>query len=340
MFDPARFGIDFMDNFLSGEVGLMDLGRHKPLAPSHKHINLKESLVPKEDDMDLNKGEQKVKFAHVELMRHDASRSDEPKAGLFRGLKVRADGPGKNSKLAKFVTIGSLETPTDISSFNLETFNVMSLTLKYDDTKELIVFKADAFDQKQALEVLGGLMEELRANDMMVENDPELVDVSKYVEIPPEISGKKTSTLPATTTPRSTTYNNIYGRGGCGFDNSDWKKRQEERQKQEELEKKMRWTPTQIKREGDLPDLKNLKLMRKKVLQIAAGDYEYKLPKAKFEDKEVEAKKTTTSSVEDDCITCVHATGAGFRDTAKPVCNRCVGHNNYDDGTYQWGLVC
>jgi hypothetical protein len=223
-----------MDDFLSGEVGLLDLGRRA----SHKHESVKKSLESKEAKMpELNKGEERVKFAHLELMKTDATRADEPKAGLFRGLKVRSEGSDQagKSKLVKYIIIGDQEKPSDVFSYNLGNYNIMSMTLKYGDTTELVVFKADAFDQKQALEVLGAVLKELQDAKFMVDNDPEIVDVKKYTDVPKELGGAKIgsssaagkSSVPATT--HTDPYAGTYGHGGCAYNNEHWRKQREER---------------------------------------------------------------------------------------------------------------
>ena len=318
------FDAGFMEAFLSGEVGLMDIGRG--MVPGHKHLTVK-----KEDSMvDLNKGTEKVKFAHIEIIRKEAVRSDEPRAGLFCGLRVRADGKDKERKTSKFILLGDQKTPSDIRTFNLDKYNIMSTTLKYGDTKELIVFKADEFDQKQAMEVIVGLLTELRENKYMVDNDPEIVDVTKYVDVPDDLGGDRKKTT-ISSTPRTNNYSYPYT--GCGYNNDDWKKKQEERKKQEELEKKMRWTPTKIAREGDMPNLKMLNLMKKKVLQIATGEYEYQLPEVKGDD----GKEPIPTTVVEDCATCIHSTNTGAKDPTKAICQRCNSYSSYDDGEDYYG---
>ena len=337
MFDP-----EFLEDFLAGDISLLELGKQmNPITMlSHKHLDLK-SLKTKEAVMpELNKSSNEdIKYVHMELMKVDATRTDEPKAGLFRGIKHRAEGAGENRKETKFIILGDQSKPSDVQSYHLDRFNIMSITLKYADTTELVVFKADSFDQKQALDVVGAVVEELRSAGWMVDNDPEIVDITKYKEVPTDVGGstaKPTAVKPVSGVGSgSDPYSGIYS-GRCAFNNETWREQQEARKKREEMEKKMRWTPTRIAREGELPELKMLNLMKKKITQIASGDYEYELPEVKDDDGDEDTSGTT--SVINDCKTCMHSTSYGYKDTSKAVCQGCKDHDKYDDGEDYAGM--
>jgi hypothetical protein len=112
-------------------------------------------------------------------------------------------------------------------------------------------------------------------------------DVPKEFFAPQE--EKKTSTYQS---------QNTYGFGGygnCGYNDNDWKKKQEEREKQKKKEEKMRWTPTLIKRKGDLPALKIMNALKKKIVAISTGDYEDPLPFLEGDPEEKDDKKTKTA---------------------------------------------
>lgn len=233
-----------------------------------------------------------VKYVHLEIIEKGATRASDPEAGLFRGMKTRSEtkADAEKPEVSQFIMIGEQGKPNDLKTYNLDAYNIMTLQTKYNDTKELIIFKASGEDQGKALEMLGGLMEDLRKEKRMIDNDPEIVDSAKYKEVPVDLmSGKP---LPGAT--KTFTPENFHSQSRCGFQhNDDWQKKADERKRLEELESKMRWTPTMIKRKGECPGLKDLNLLRKKVAAIAAGDHEYELPKIKREKGE---KKETPVS--------------------------------------------
>jgi hypothetical protein len=184
--------------------------------------------------------------------------------------------------MVQYVMLGEKDKPNDLKTYNLnDGYNIMTLQTKFNDTREMVIFKSAEEDQKKALEMVSGLLDDLRNEKRMVDNDSEIVNIDTYKEIPSELLGEKGTTK--TFTPgKSTTYNT----GNCGWQNDDWKKKQEERKKREAEEEKMRWTPTSIKRGGENPGLKDLNLLKKKIAAIAAGEYKYNLPDVKGEEDE------------------------------------------------------
>ena len=77
--------------------------------------------------------------------------------------------------------------------------------------------------------------------------------------------------------------------GGCGYNDDSWAEKEKKRKEEKERQDKLRWTPTNIKRKGDLPGVKVLNAIKKKIAAIAAGEYEGTLvdpdPKDTFEEK-------------------------------------------------------
>lgn len=217
----------------------------------------------------------RLKYLGVEMIRKDATKSSKPEVGLFRGLRERSDGEGDAKKVIRMILLGQKDKENDLKALNLAVFNVMTLKMMYGDTKELIVLKQSQEDQEKAMLMLESALVEFQEEKRMVDNDPEIVDVTTFEEVPTEFFSPKTET---TTTPTytNTSYGyggNLYG-GSCGYNDTDWKKKQEEREKEKKRQDKLRWTPTLIKRKGELPAVKVLNAIRKKIAAIAAGEYE------------------------------------------------------------------
>lgn len=233
---------------------------------------------------------QKMKFLGVELLKKDATKNSKPEVGLFRGIRTRSEGQGEDTKTITLLLIGVKDKENDLKGLNMDVFNVLSMKMMYGDTKELVVFKANDADQEQAMEMLTSSLEEFQKEKRMVDNDPEIIDVKTYEDVPTEFFAPKKTT---------TTVGNGYGYGAyndnCGYNNTEWKKKEEERKAQKAKEEKMRWTPTMIKRDGELPGLKVLNAIKKKVLAIAGGEYENTLVDPDPDDTFGDGEKKSTA---------------------------------------------
>jgi len=238
-----------------------------------------------------NKKEHRLKYLGVEMLRTDANKSSKPDVGLFRGLRERSEGEGKAAKVIKMILLGTKDKENDLKALNLDLFNVLSLKMLYGDTKELIVFKSSKADQDQAMELLESALKEFQTEARMVDNDPEIIDVKTFEDVPKEFFSPQKAAVGRT---------NLNGAGGfgiyssgCGYQDDTWKEKEAKRKEEKERQDKMRLTPTNIKRKGELPSLKILNSMKKKVAAIAVGEYEEKLvdpdPKDTFEEKKSSA---------------------------------------------------
>ncbi|RKX64369.1 MAG: hypothetical protein DRP42_06495 [Tenericutes bacterium] len=169
----------------------------------------------------------------------------------------------------------------------------MTLKMLYGDTKELIVFKANEADQKKAMELLELSLEEFQKEKRMIDNDPEIVDVKTFDDVPKEFFSEEEKKT-GTGSTGDYSYGNVYG-AGCGHTNSTWAEKEAERKKQKDLEDKLRQIPTLIKRgaKDGLPSVKVMNAMKKKVTAITSGDYECDLVDPDPEDTFVEKKSST-----------------------------------------------
>jgi coenzyme F420-reducing hydrogenase alpha subunit len=212
----------------------------------------------------------KLKYVGVEMMRKDADRSSIPEVGLFRGFRVRTH----EKEILKLIILGVKDRPNEIRALNMAVFNVMTLMFYYGETKEMIVFKNTEDDQKQALDLIEVVLEQLKEEEAMLANDPEIVDIEKFEEVPEEFFAPKSSDS------KSSTATKTYNTSATSTFNGtpEWKKREAEKKKEEERQEKLRWTPFLISRVSEKPALKDLNVIKKKLAALAAGEYERELP--------------------------------------------------------------
>ena len=224
----------------------------------------------------------KLKYVGLELMKKNAKSTDTPEVGLFRGLRSRVEGDVTLS----LVLLGDEGNPDSIRGLNVDVFNVMTILLKYGETREMIVFKNTEADQKEAGEMIDAIVEKLKTDNLMLDSDPDIVDSAKYVEIDADFFGvkpKKTGVVGGT----GTTHTPV---------NNDWKKKQEAEKKEKERQEKLRWTPFSMARKSDKPMIKDLNLIKKKVVALSTGEYDGQLPHLAGDPPEEEDKKTQTTT--------------------------------------------
>jgi len=235
----------------------------------------------------------RLKYLGVEMLRIDATKSSTPEVGLFRGLRTRTDGEGTTAKILRLIVLGTKDKENSISALNLDVFNVLSLKMLYGDTKELIVFKANVVDQKKAMELLELALEEFQKEDRMVDNDPEIVDVKTFDDVPKEFFSQGEKKAGAGKTYE---YNNLYD-SKCGHINTNWQEKEAARKIQLAKEDKLRQTPTLIRRSKteELPPLRVMNGLKKKIAAIAAGEYACELIDPDPEDTFEDGKKSSTA---------------------------------------------
>lgn len=241
--------------------------------------------------------EDKISYALVELVGKDADKAAEPESGLFRGLRIRGD----KKNLSRLVLMCELLDKTcnkdSIIALNLDAFNILSTVINRGDRTETTIFLTIEKDQEKAFEILQDATAELADDGRMVANDPEIVDIDTYKNIPLRLLAKaikadNNKDKGANDDDDDDDYNvnPMYNGGHYTGNNTNWQKKQAVKAAAEKIEKdrqeKMRWTPTLIKRKGDKPSTKELNLMKKKVLSVVKGDYKAELPDVKEDDIE------------------------------------------------------
>jgi len=222
----------------------------------------------------------KIKFVAVELLKKGSSNATSVEYGLFKGMKIRSDGNAVNPEVVSFVLIEKQGEEDSILALNLANFNILSISSRCDSTKELVIYKSHTTDQDKAASLLLGLLGKLRKDNRMVKNDPEIIDISSYTNLPGAIQ-KVTPKYPNSA---SSMYGNTYNHNTT----SEWQRKKEEKEKEEKRQEELRKIPAVFKRDDEIPGIKALNLMKKKVLMIAAGDYESDLVPSKDKDDDDE----------------------------------------------------
>lgn len=224
----------------------------------------------------------KIKFVAVELLKKGSTNVASVEYGLFKGMKIRSDGATKNPEIVTYALIEKEGVENNIHAFNLDNFNILSISSRRDSTKELVIFKSHEADQIKAGNLLLDFLDRLTKDKRMVKNDPEIIDVDSYTDLPGKIKKVKP------TYPNSPSSNNSYLHNSG---TSDWEKKKEAREKEEKRQEELRKIPTVFKRGDDMPGVKALNLMKKKVLMVAAGEYESDVVSSKKQEEEKSEKK-------------------------------------------------
>ena len=325
-----------------GGVDALELDELKQLRLLNKHINATKKTLSKSGG-GIMFNNTKIKYATVEALKKNATRASTPESGLFKGIKIRSEKKEQEAKVVQFLLLGGSNNVSDLSALNLDdTYNVMSIKMQCGDTKELMVFKANDVDQEKAIETLKSIVRELAADKRMVANDPEIIDVETYADLPAEFANKnvaKADIVGANNTNK--VYDDKYykdggglgglgglgGVGGCHYDSDDWQKKQEAKAAEKERQDKMRETPALIQRSGEKPQLKQLNIMKKKVAMILAGEYTTKLPDLKGLSEE------TDSDLDSDgyeCYSCINSISQERPNVDLLVCRECDDSDNFN----------
>ncbi|TET61114.1 MAG: hypothetical protein E3J47_05770 [Candidatus Stahlbacteria bacterium] len=221
----------------------------------------------------------KIRFVAVELLKKGGTNTTSVEYGLFKGMKIRSNGATENPEIVSYVLIEKERSENNIHALNLDNFNIMSISSRCDNTKELALFKSHEADQKKAGNLLLDFLDRLTKDKRMVKNDPEIIDVYNYTDLPGGIKKVK---------PANCFHNNAYQ---YSSGTSEWEKKKETREKEEKRQEELRKIPTVFKRGDDIPGVKALNLMKKKVLMIAAGEYESDVVPSKKQEEEKTKEK-------------------------------------------------
>jgi hypothetical protein len=217
-----------------------------------------------------------INYAVVELLHKNADINTKPELGLFRGLRLRTEKQQTTEAQTKIgllnlILLGQTGQNNTLNGFSHDFYKVMSIRLGYGTTKEFLIFKQSEDEQKQAVEILGAILESLRLDKKMLENDSEIVDLDKYKDLPYDLE-KATATTNTTHMGVGGVYNN-YGNRNVSTAGTDWEKKRKEEEAEKARQEKLRYTPYLIKRVGDLPTSQTIQAMKKKVMDLVPGEY-------------------------------------------------------------------
>lgn len=321
-----------------GEVDALEFEELKQLSLLNKHINATKETLGKDGGGTMS-DKSKIKYAYVEALKKGATRATTPESGLFMSLKIRSEKKGQQAQIVKFLVLSNgVDKKENLSALNLDdAYNVMSIKMQYGDTKELMVFKANDVDQEKAVETLKTIVRELTAESRMVINDPEIIDIETYTELPAGLDGKskiKTGTVGGAGAGGAADSSKCYrtGIGGlnnCGYDSDDWNKKQEAKAAEKKRQDEMRETPTMIQRDGEKPQLKQLNLMKKKVAMILAGEYEAELPNLEKPGEDADSGSDLDGD-DEVCYECCNATVHDDPNYNLLVCRECDALSNFN----------
>jgi hypothetical protein len=141
----------------------------------------------------------KTKYVYIEMILNKDTKYDVV-AGLFKGIIEKDDD--------KFILLHGLKESTNV--LNLKFYNIMMIEELEDDYKNMMYLNLEESDQKTAMEEVEKLYAKLLAAGKGLENDPRILDITKFKDVPKEyIEGKPIEK--STGTNVTTTTNNGVG---------------------------------------------------------------------------------------------------------------------------------
>jgi hypothetical protein len=147
-------------------------------------------------DQNTTQGSCKTSYVYLEMILNKDSKYDVV-AGLFKGI-VEKDAD-------KFILLHGLKDSTNV--LNLKFYNIMMVEELEEDYKNMIYLNSEESDQKMAMEEVEKLYAKLLLAGGGLENDPRILDIKKFRDVPKEyIEGKP---LEKSATTHTTTNNGV-----------------------------------------------------------------------------------------------------------------------------------
>lgn len=184
--------------------------------------------------------------------------------GLFRGLRLEENNP----------TYIWLRTEKKYDKMCcLLNYTVVSVETYDGQTKTSVFFMADSGEQDEAKLLLTSLKENLKF--LTREDDPEIIDTDKYENVPKDFGGTGIITKVSNHKSDVSEYSRqrVAGFQGTGYQKPIYTPKKDPE-------------PSTFKRKARRPSKAALGKLDAKLDLIAKGEYKYKLPKIKNEDKE------------------------------------------------------
>jgi len=210
----------------------------------------------------------KTNYVYLEMVLNKDAKYDVV-SGLFKGVIEKDDD--------KFILLHGLKDSTN--ALNLKFYNIMMVEELESDYKNMMYLNLEASDQKDALKRVEELYDRMILAKMGLENDPRILDVNKFINVPKEYVEGKTiekerpihSTSANTNSVGSFVNPTVHYTGNSGVYTKTAIKVEPE--------------PAVLGRSNNKKPLKAaLDLMEEKINQIMSGDFKPILPETLGED--------------------------------------------------------
>jgi hypothetical protein len=123
-----------------------------------------------------------IEYVAIEIIDKKASPENcEVITGLFKGLTILES----NNVKQLFILVAGPKDAVDIYSFKY--YNVMTLIVLGKNTKALTYFTLSVEDQKVAIEALKSIVVKMYAENRMLGQDPDIIDISTFKNVPDDI---------------------------------------------------------------------------------------------------------------------------------------------------------
>ncbi len=137
----------------------------------------------------------KTKYVYLEMILAKDSSKYDVVSGLFKGIYEKGGD--------KYILLHGLRESTNV--LNTKFYNIMMIEELADDYKNMAYMNSEETDQKDAMEMVEELYASLMLAGFGLENDPKILDISKFQEVPKEyIEGKQLEKTAVTSTTTST----------------------------------------------------------------------------------------------------------------------------------------
>jgi len=210
-------------------------------------------------------GSSKLHYVYLEMVLNKEKNYDVI-SGLFKGIIEK--------KGQKFVLLQGLKNATNVLS--LKYYNLMTIEIREGDYKNFTYLTCETIDQEKGLEIVEEVYKRLTDAKMGVANDPTIIDIDKYTEVPADYKdGTPLNSSTATTGSAS----------GVGSFATPGTRYQAGNNYTKQTTVKPDPTPSAIKRtKNKKPSKALLDTMFEKVQQIREGVFEAALPEIMAED--------------------------------------------------------
>ena len=131
----------------------------------------------------------KTNYVYLEMILNKDLKYDVV-SGLFKGV-IEKNGD-------KFILLHGLKDSTNV--LNLKFYNIMTIEELEDDYKNMTYLTAEDVDQNLAVELVEKIYSNLLSAGIGLENDPRILDVKKFSNVPKEYTEGKPIEKPAHTT--------------------------------------------------------------------------------------------------------------------------------------------